>query len=106
MGPDSLDFAFIVIGAMMLIFGCVLYFVMEIWPQLKADARSSAALPVLIWFGTGCLTNGLVIGYGTQMSVWVLAVLTAVSIISVFWYCVAILKLFKAVYSKQQAKPA
>lgn len=102
MGPDTTDFVFIGVGSFMAIAGCVLYFVLELWPRLKGtDPTIPAAVPVLITFGGGCLANGLLVGYALQMPVWLGNALTVIMVVNLVACAFALYKLVKL----QRARP-
>ncbi len=101
MGPDSIDLTFIVTGSIMIIVGCVLFFVMEIWTSLRdADPIFPTSASLAISFGITAATNGLIVGYGIRMSVAMLIVLTVIMIASFVWACLDTRKLYKLTYGK------
>ena len=101
MGPDSTDLAFIVIGSIMAIVGCVLYFAMQIWTNLRdADALLPTSVSLAISFGISVAINGLIVGYGIRMSLAAITVLTAIMLMSFVWTCLDMRNLYKLTYGK------
>lgn len=104
MGPNSTDLVFIAIGSLMMIVGCVLYFAMQIWTNLRgADALLPTSVSLAITFGLAVATNGLVVGYGIRMSLVTIIVLTVVMIVSFVWACLHMRKLYKLTYGKAKS---
>jgi hypothetical protein len=102
MGLETVDVAFILIGALMMIASFVLYFAMKLWPNLKTvDPSFPAAQPMFMSFGLACFTNGWLVGYGAQMPSWAAVMLFVVMIASLIWCAFTFPKMHKAVYSKQ-----
>lgn len=104
MGPTSTDLTFIVTGSIMVIVGCVLYFAMQIWSNLRgADATLPTSVSLAISYGIAVAVNGLVLGYGTRMSLAMVTVLTIIMVVSLAWAFLNMWKLYKLTYGKAKS---
>lgn len=103
MGPSSTDMWFIIIGSIMTIAGCIFYFLMEIWTELRdSDATFPTSVSLMISFGISVATNGMLVGYGLKMSTAMDILVAIIMIISFVWACLNMRTLLKLTSNKQK----